>query len=134
MATSFWQRFIPGFRLIDGSDLNRALAQPVLSTETAIVAAGTTIADATTLNAAVNVIGTAAASTGVKLRADAPVGSVVTVYNDGASAIKVYALGDVNIDAVAGTVGVTLTNGNRAQFTRVAGGGWKSALLGATSS
>lgn len=56
---------------------------------TALTAAGTTISDALALQADTNVIGTAAASTGVKLPS-AEIGDSCEVYNGGANTVKVY--------------------------------------------
>ena len=130
MAKSANTKFIPGPRLIDGSDLNGAFSQPVNSIETGIVATGTTIDDAYQLQAAINVLGTVAASTGVKLR-NLDSGGIQTIYNDGANAVTVYA--DDAIDGTAGATGVTLTNAKRAIFTRKPDGSWISAQLGVVS-
>lgn len=56
---------------------------------TGLTAAGSTISDALALTATMNVIGTAAANTGVKLYS-AQVGDRMFVYNGGANAVKVY--------------------------------------------
>ena len=133
MAKSFNQPFVPGPRLIDGSDLNSAFGQPVLSTEDDAVATGTTVADAYPLLAAVTRFGTVAASTGAKLK-NLPAGGVQVVYNAGASTLTVYDASGSTIDGTAGATGVSLSAASRAQFTRLAGGDWVSALLGAVSS
>jgi hypothetical protein len=131
MATSTPQRAQPGPRLLDGSDLNKWLAQPAMSIESATVATGTTRADAYQLRAAVTVFGTVAASTGAKLDSTLPPGAVQTVYNDGASPLTVYAADA--IDGTAGATGVALANAKRAAFTRLPSGAWISAQLGAVS-
>lgn len=139
-------RFIPGFRLIDGSALNAwkdqlnavlgGVSGFIQSTvATGLTAAGTTRVDALVLTKAINVITTAAASTGAVLppASTVGIGGNVIIFNDGASAIKVYAAGSDTIDAVAGTTGVTLTNALRCEFFVTAALTWKSAKLGATS-
>lgn len=105
------------------------------SSATALTAAGTTRADALQLAKEINVVGTAAANTGVILPAGATagVGARVVVFNDGANPIKVYGSGTDTIDGVAAATGVTLTNALRCEFMQVAAGAWKSAKLGATS-
>ncbi len=130
MAKTSNTKFTPGPRLIDGSELNNALAQPVNSIETGLVATGTTRADALQLQAAINVLATVAASTGVRLK-DVPSGGTQTIYNDGASAVQVYATDA--IDGIAAATGVALTNAKRAIYTRLPSGAWISAQLGVVS-
>lgn len=105
------------------------------SAASGLTAIGTTRANSLALTSAINVIGTAAASTGVTLPAASAVGvgGMVSIFNDGASAIKVYAAGSDTIDGVAGATGVTLTNALRCEFYVTAAGVYKSAKLGATS-
>ena len=57
--------------------------------ETGISAAGTVITDATDLDKSINVVGTAAASSGVQLPV-MNVGESMIVYNGGANTLKVY--------------------------------------------
>lgn len=97
-----------------------------------LTAAGTTRADALALTSQLNNVETAAASTGVVLPA-AVVGQIITVFNNGANPIKVYAAGSDTIDGTAGSTGVTLTNALRCAFICCAAGKWLSAKLGATS-
>ncbi len=124
--------FTPGPRLTDGSDLNKALANPALSVESGIVATGTTVADAFQLKATINQLATVAASTGVKLPL-ANIGQSVTIYNDGASAVTIYDAHGLTIDGTAGATGVALTNALRAIFTRMTATNWESAQLGVVS-
>lgn len=100
-----------------------------------LTAAGTTRADALQLAAQMNILSTAAASTGVVLPAATAVGAggSVIVFNDGASPVKVYATGSETIDGTAGATGVTLTNALRCEFYLTTTLKWKSAKLGATS-
>lgn len=168
MADIVTETFPPGFRLIDGSDLNSAFDQvnaafagttaavytgtfngvvgdttPAAANFTyaresvadALTAAGTDRATGLQLAAQMNVVSTAAASTGVVLPSATAVGAggSVIVFNDGASPIKVYATGSETIDGTAGATGVTLTNALRCEFYLTTTLKWKSAKLGATS-
>ncbi len=100
-----------------------------------LTAAGTNRATALQLAAAINVVATAGASTGVLLPAAATVGigGVVTVFNDGASAMQIYATGSETIDGVAGATGVVLTNAKRSDYYLTTALKWKSAQLGVVS-
>lgn len=99
----------------------------------ALVALGSTRADALALTATYNRIGTAgSAGLGVVLKALAPF-SLAIIFNDGANAIKVYAPSTDYIDAVAGATGITLAAGavgyyitDKNAVTNVAGKGWKT--------
>lgn len=105
------------------------------SVASGLTAAGTTRANALALTASINVITTAAASTGAVLPAAATVGAggEVIIFNDGASAIKVYAAGSDTIDGTAGATGVTLTNAKRCAYFVTAALTWESAQLGVVS-
>ncbi len=70
-------------------DANTVSSEPTRSVSTALTATGTVIGDALALVSLVNVISTAAASTGVKLP-DVSIGSTVFVQNNGASALNVF--------------------------------------------
>lgn len=104
------------------------------SVANSLTGVGTTRTDALQLAAAVNRVTTWAAGAGVVLPAVADVGEggSVDVYNAGAGAGKVYALGSTTIDGTAGATGVTLTNALRCRYT-VVGGAYVSAQLGAVS-
>lgn len=111
-----------------------------LRTTTGLTAIGANQAGSLALSTPINVISTAAASTGVSLPQGRNVGQELIIYNDGANPIQVYGVigGTDTIDGVAGATGVALTNARRASF-RVASitagvAAWKSALLGAVSS
>lgn len=106
------------------------------SVATGLTATGTNQATGLALTKALNVVSTAAASTGVVLPSAATVGvgGEVLVYNDGASTIKVYGAGTDTIDGTAGATGVSLTNANRCRYIVTASGAWKSDKLGVVSS
>lgn len=98
----------------------------------ALVAAGTTRADALALTAQTNRIGTATAGTGVILPA-AVAGRHIAVFNDGANAVQVYGAGTDTVDGHAAATGTPLTNTKRAIFYCFAAGAYESAQLGAVS-
>ena len=66
------------------------LSAPARGANVGLTAAGTTITDALQLTAFVNVITTAAASTGVKLSSDWPIGQSGLVDNRGANALNLF--------------------------------------------
>lgn len=149
MSNIITRAFQSGYRLFTGQDLNlwrdqinnamngtTAFPQQS-STATGLTAAGTTQANALALTKVINVITTAAASTGVNLPSAAAVGigGYVAIFNDGANPIKVYGANGTSdtIDGVAGATGKTLTNALRCEFYVTAALTWKSAQLGATS-
>jgi hypothetical protein len=96
-----------------------------LSSSASLTAAGSTIADALALTSFVNLVGTAAASTGVKLPIDCPVGQCVYIANNGANSIKVYAQSSQTINtSIAGTTGTTVTNLQAVQCIRQSATNW----------
>lgn len=99
-----------------------------MSVATGITAAGTVITDATDLSAEYNVIGTAAASTGVQLP-DWPIGTVIYVKNSGANTVNVFphsATGNIN-SAGAGTA-QTIATTKKGRFIRVSSTDWDYTL------
>lgn len=96
-----------------------------------LTAAGTTNADALQLSADadINVITTAAASTGVKLPAPAGIGDEVVVFNRGANACLVYPQVGGQINALtATTAGFSVAAGGRAVFVCHNGTDWFALL------
>lgn len=100
-----------------------------------VTAAGTTRAGATALSSAINVVATVAASSGVMVLSAATlgIGAAQTVYNNSATALKVYAAGTDTIDGTAGSTGVTLSATAAARFTVLAASTLQSNLLGLKS-
>lgn len=93
----------------------------------AVTAAGTTLADATLLTGVVNNVSTAAASTGVRLNSDTPVGVTVVVRNGGASDLKLYphsATGQINGTTAGAAVTLTTLNKQIATCSRVSSTLW----------
>lgn len=96
-----------------------------------LTAAGSTNADALQLNPDmdVHVIGTTAASTGVKLPAPGGNGDIVAVYNRGANAVLVYPQAGGQVNALtATTAGFSVAAGGRAIFVCWNGTDWLAVL------
>lgn len=93
----------------DPKGLKFAQVGPQLRVATALTAAGSSISDALQLTARVNIVGTAAASTGVKLPQDVEIGEEIIVQNLGASDLEVYPpSASENFNSAAGGVALTL--------------------------
>lgn len=134
MAVTSPQTFQPGFRLVDGTELNNMNASGgTRSVDNAVTALGTTLATAYQIKAALTVFSVVAASTGALLPSNLQVGQSVVIYNSGASPLTVYAPSGGTIDGTAGATGVALANAKRCQYTLTAAGVWVSAQLGAVS-
>lgn len=102
-------------------------ALPAEPVSAAVTAAGTTIADATLLTGLVNNVGTAAASTGVKLNSNTPVGQTVIVRNGGANDLKLYptsATDAINGGSVGASITLTTLNKQIAACSRVSSTLW----------
>jgi len=98
---------------------------PALSSSGSLTASGTTIADALALTSFINLVGTAAASTGVKLPIECPIGQCVYIANNGANSIKVYAQSSQTINtSIAGATGTTVTNLQALQCVRQSATNW----------
>lgn len=96
-----------------------------------LTAAGTTYADALQLavDTDVNVVTTAAASSGVKLSAPSGPGDEVVVFNRGANACLVYPQAGGQINALtATTAGFSVAAGGRAAFISYDGTNWMALL------
>lgn len=152
MAVQKTGTFQNGRRLPYGEDLNNLL-DGRRSTDSGETATGTTLATAFVITNSQTQFSTAASNTGAVLpsaitlkNTKSPdlsitniLGKRFTIWNDGASPLKVYAPDASTIDGTAGATGVTLTNARAAVFTAIAVSAagvvtWKSNLLGAVSS
>ncbi len=94
-----------------------------------ITAAGSTLATATLLTSNVNVVTTAAASTGVSLPTAAAPGELVFVYNQGANALSVYpatSAGTISGGSAGAAVSLAVTNNKtkNAMFICVGSDNW----------
>lgn len=89
-------------------------ALPQEPVSAAVTAAGTVLADATLLTGQVNNVTTAAASTGVRLNSNTPLGITVVVRNGGANDLKLYpASASEAINGGVAGAAITLTTLNK---------------------
>lgn len=106
-------------------------ALPAEPVSAAVTAAGTVLADATLLTGIVNNVSTAAASTGVRLNADTPLGITIVVRNGGANDLKLYphsATGQINGTTAGGSITLTTANKQIASCTRVSSTLWLATV------
>lgn len=103
---------------------------PTFSSSGSLTATGTTITDALALTSFVNLVGTAAASTGVKLPTDCPIGQVVCIANNGVNSIKVYAQSSQTFNTtIVGATGTTVSALQALQCIRQSSTNWITLLL-----
>ena|SRR5690242_2508747 len=97
---------------------------------TALSAAGTTLATATALTSAINLVSTAAASSGVALPNPSNVGDQIVVYNDGTgNSFYVYPEVSANkINQLAAGAGFLLGNNTFATLQKVTATRWLADL------
>ena len=121
-------RFLQGFRLFDGSDLND-LADWFTSVQTGVTAyAGGGQTNATQLIAAQVVVATVAtAADSVKLPAS-QVGAIVMIQNNGANSVQVFGRGTDTINGVAAATGVAQAAGKSALYFSPSLGKWYRIL------
>jgi hypothetical protein len=104
---------------------NTLSSSPTYAASSALTASGTTITDALTLTSFVNLVGTAAASSGVRLPITCPVGQTVYIANNGANAVRVYAQSSQTINtSIAGTTGVSVATTQAVQCIRQSATNW----------
>jgi hypothetical protein len=97
---------------------------------TAITAAGSTQGTATAIYSDVNVVSTAAASTGVLLPSNRSAGDTVEVVNLGANSLSVYPPTGGNINNGAANAAFAVASTKGAVFRQVTATQW-TAILGA---
>ena len=88
---------------------------PIRSVGSALTAAGTVITDALDLTKFINVITTTAASTGVQLPSEWPIGQMGIVQNGGANALNLFphsASGTINGGSAGAAVSIAAAAGN----------------------
>lgn len=125
------QIFIPGPRLIDGSDLNNAMANDLAGSQDTLTATGTTRATATQLTVQINRFSTVGAS-GQCILPPCKAGEYVIIYNYGANTLTV--IGFLSTDTIDGAASVTISAATRgALFYCLTPGAWYSSALGATT-
>lgn len=118
----------PGFRLFDGSALNRLFARVLqggLNRETAITAhAGGTKAAAYQLTRSLNLVATTATNGDSVLLPKAIAGSMVVVTNAGAATLSVYGKGVDTIDGVSTATANSLATTKTRIYVCYATGAW----------
>jgi len=98
---------------------------PTFSSSGSLTASGTTVADALTLTSFVNLVGTAAASTGVRLPIECPIGQCVYVANNGLNAVRVYAQSSQTLNStIAGATGTSVATTEALQCVRQSATNW----------
>lgn len=127
--------FQPGPRLVDGSDINKALAGDVVSSQAGMVANGTTKATGTQIVTVIAHFGTVAVN-GVAVLPPAVPGTKIDVWNYGANTLTIYPFeAATTIDGGAANASVTLSTASRgARFSCNGAGTWITDIVGATTS
>jgi hypothetical protein len=98
--------FLDGFRLLDGSQLNNALNNPLWSYDTLVATPGGTVNTSKKITSAiVQVAGVSGA--GISLPQALP-GQICIVQNTGNTTLTVYALGGSTIDGLDGSIGLPI--------------------------
>lgn len=127
---AFAQIFQSGPRLIDGLELNEALAYPRLAyapapgTPNITARAAGTVANSPLVTETITQIDTvASAADGVALPA-AVAGAVFILINNGANAMQVFARGGSTINGTAGAAGVSQAAGRVAIYVAAKNGAW----------
>lgn len=127
------QQFLPGLRLIDGTALNNALANPLYSTLDNVTASTVhTQAGATPISTTSTLVRvtTVANSGDAIILPPAYPGDEFKITNQGANPLQIYASGSDNIDGTAGSTGVSLTNGKGVLLFCVSQGQWNRIVGG----
>lgn len=122
---SFWAKFMPGFRMIDGDELNKAIAYPNLAHEADIVAtpAGTVNTSVELTETINHIVTSASAGDGVLLPKALP-GAVKIIINAGGNTITVFAKDSSTINGTAGATGVVQNDATRAMYVCAKAGAW----------
>lgn len=136
-------KFIPGSRLIDGTDLNNLVSSinglfggtsqqsgvARVSTQAGITAhAGGGRASAVPLTAAISEISVVATIADSVVLPVALAGAQMTVLNEGAAAAQVFANGTDTINGTAGATGISLAAAAKAIFVCYQTGKWIELL------
>lgn len=121
--------FSDGYRLIDGTTLNAALANPIWSTDPAAVATvgGTSITSYKITKTITNIVTVGALHAGVTLPEAIQPGTILVLFNSTLTDARVFAAGDSTIDGVPGNVGFVLYAGTSVMLTSVALNDWIQA-------
>lgn len=127
------QVMLPGPRVFDGTDLNKAMGNNLVNSQDGLVAfAGGGAAGATALSLGLNFVKTVANANDSAILPQSVSGGMVRVKNGGASNLTVYANQTSSlqsgvldtINGTAGATGVTVAPGATAEFNCSALGAW----------
>ncbi len=124
-------RFQSGFRLEDGNELNKALANPQWQTNYGItaLAGGARNSSTPVLVLGANTVTTVATAADSVVLPVAVAGSVVWLRNaDAADAVQVFANGSDTINGTAGATGISVANGKTVLFVAATNNVWFSLL------
>lgn len=129
MASGSPTPFLPGARLVDGSDLNAAIAAGPMAWQNALTAkASGGRPGATALIKGINQVGTVASSgDSVLLPACVP-GDIAIVQNVGANAMQIFATGSDTIAGTAGSTGISAAAASKRLFYCAIAGRWDFIL------
>jgi hypothetical protein len=112
--------FADGYRLIDGTELNATLANPVWSLDPIQTAtAGGTVVTSRKITDTITNVATAAGYAGLTLPQANELGRLLMVINSSSSTIVVYAAGGSTVDGNPGDVGTQIAGNTAAIFTCV---------------
>jgi len=121
--------FLDGFRLLDGSQLNNALNNPLWSYDTLVATTGGNVNTSKKITSAIVQV-SGAAGAGVSLPQALP-GQICIVQNTSGATLNVFALGGSTIDGLAGSIGVALGPYGAAIFVATAVLEWNALSFGA---
>ena len=126
--------FAPGYRLIDGNELNARIANPVWSTTSQVTATpGGSVSTSVRITNAMSNISTAAVSGAGVVLPEALDGTILLINNASANTVIVYAEGSSTIDGVPGYIGVTLPINTTAQYIAIGNYNWTTAAYNGTN-
>ena len=117
--------FLDGFRLIDGTNLNEALANPEwsVSQNPNATAGGTVTTSRKVVDTITDITVASAPNSGISLPTALP-GRVLLVMNNTLVQLVVYAEGGSTIDGIPGSIGVHLSPAAAVMFTATEVGNW----------
>ncbi len=126
--------FQSGFRLIDGSQLNKALSNPAYSSQDNITATASGVqSNAYQLSAALNNVTTVGSGADSLRLPPAVAGAEVLVANNGANAAQVYGHGTDTINSVLTTTGVSQAAGSYVLYTCFTKGNWQAEITSSST-
>jgi hypothetical protein len=125
--------FIDGYRLIDGTDLNAQLANPVWSTITNLSATvgGTVSTSKKVVSTLTNVTTTGGSGAGITIPEALP-GKILVISNNGTLPITVFAEGGSTINGIPGSIGILMQPNTSYMFSAFAVDQWTSLVWAST--